>query len=207
MKHGSSIVLLSCVLAMATCAALRAHESPVERVARMLRLWTEGDQLRLRYEETYSERSALLELHAMDANGDGTIQDAERFDFLTHKALELAAHFRVHVANTSLQCVPVGRVGLRRGWRQVYDFSSALTAIPAGTNKLQLVIRGIPVQPGEFQWTIGRGREGDGLPRSKGKAKLRVAPALMRARDTNMQPDRIELDFVLEIGAEARDDQ
>ena len=205
MKHGTSIVLLSCVLAMATCAALRAHESPVERVERMLRVWTEGDQLRLRYEERYSERSALLELHAMDANGDGTIQDTERSDFLADKALQMAAHFRVQVANTSIQCVPVGRVALHRGWRHVYDFSSPLTATPTGTSALRIAIRGLHVQPGEFQWTIGRGKEGDALPRPEGEAKLRVAPTAMRARDANRQPELIELDFVLDIGAKAGD--
>ena len=198
MKPESTTVQLSCLLMAVIVSTVRAHESPIERVARMLRLWTGDGVLHLRYEEAYSERSALLELHAMDTNADGIIQATEQRTYFAGKADGMAAHFDVRVGNAVLKAVPDGDVVLRRGWRQVYNFSVPLTAIPAGTNALRVAIRGLHIQPGEFQWTLGAGPEAGAPPRSGQRSGPSIKPVKPADRKANRKPGRIELDFLLE---------
>ncbi|MBM4148935.1 MAG: hypothetical protein FJ224_07815 [Lentisphaerae bacterium] len=197
MKRESRTVLLSCLVMAMVFSAAQAHESPVERVGRMLRIWTDGSRLWLRYEAEYSERSVLLELHAMDANGDGAIQNEEQTAFLTTKANALAEHFRVRIGDASLTPTHAGPVVLKRDWRQICDFSVPITDVPAGTNDLRLTIQGMHVQPGEFQWTIGRGEKEDGPIPSEGKASLSARKAQPAAHSANRKQDCIELDFTL----------
>lgn len=204
MKHESTTVLLSCLLPAVICLTARAHESPIERVDRMLRLWTGNERLHLRYEEAYSERSALLELHAMDTNADGIIQDKERRTYFAAKANGMAAHFDVRVGNAIRKPVPAGNVVLRRGWRQVYNFSVPLKAAPAGTTTLRVAIRGMHVQPGEFQWTIGAGSKEATPPRSGQRSGLSIKPVKPADRGANRKPDKIVLDFLLETAPKDR---
>lgn len=136
---------------------LQAHESPVDLVSRTLTLWVEGERLRVRYEEQVSERNALLELYAMDRNRDGSIQDDERDAFLTEKAKRLAEQMKFSGATAKL--TPTGPVVLRRGWRQVYEFTTDASAFGRGPHSLTLVVMGSRQRPGPFQVTIGRPRD------------------------------------------------
>ena len=198
MKRNSTAFLLCGLLMGAAVPCAQAHESPVERVGRALRIWTEGRQLRLRYEAEYSERSALLELDAMDVNGDGTVQESERRAYLADKANRLASHVRVSVGQDTLRPVPVGEVSLSRGWRQSIDLGVSLAEVPAGTNELRVTVQGLHIQPGEFQWTVGRGEKESAPPDSAAKATLRPGPVKTRGPDAVRKADCIELDFVLE---------
>ncbi len=156
MKRVLSLSAAISVLVLGSCLQLQAHESPVDSVSRTLTFWTEGSRLRMRYEQQISERSALLELHAMDRNRDGIIQDNEKETFMSDKARRLADGLKIAAESVSLKLTPVGPVVLRRGCRQVYEFETDLSIIPSSIYRLVLSDMNSRVRPGPFQWTILR---------------------------------------------------
>lgn len=185
------------VLALGCCLRLQAHESPVDPVSRTLTFWAEGDRLRVRYEEQVSERSALLELYAMDRNRDGVIQDGERDAFMGDKAKKLAGLLTVRIAGAPLDLAPVGPVVLRRGWRRIFEFEASLAAIAAGTHRIELSDMNSRFRPGPFQWTVGRPADLGAKGASPGRAvTLRGVPpggvGSMRG-----EADRVGLEAVL----------
>lgn len=190
---------LSCLMFVLLSAALQAHESPVERIDRMLRVWAWDGRLHLRYEVSYNERSALLELHAMDTNADGTIQEQERHTYFAAKAERMAEHFEIHVGDATRKPISTGEVMLRRNWRQVYDLSVPLTTLASGENVLRVAVRGMHIQPGEFRWTIGSGQAGAAPRAANGNPVGRLKPA-ESAKDSAGRPSGdIELSFILEV--------
>ena len=156
------------ILALGCCTHLLAHESPVDQIPRSLSLWVEGDRLQVRYEEQLSERSALLELYAMDRNRDGVVQDSERDAFLDEKVRQLIERLRLSGTTTprDAKLKPVGSVVLRRGYRQVYEFEIDTSAFERGPHNFTLTVLDSRHRPGPFQATIGRPSD---LPPSEGR--------------------------------------
>src|SRR5690606_36636478 len=70
-------LFLWCIAAAATIASLTtfapAHESPVDHVTRVIDLRIADGRLYLIYRIELGERASLLEMHKIDANGDGSI--------------------------------------------------------------------------------------------------------------------------------------
>lgn len=159
------------IVAFGWAGYLPAHESPVDPVSRSLTFWMEGDRLRLRYEVQISERSALLELYAMDRDRNGVIQTSEQDAFLTDKARQLAERMKLQGEMTSLKLTPVGPVVLRRGWRQIYEFEAELSALPSSTHRLTLSDTNSRFRPGPFQWKIRHASDlpAQGAPPRRGR--------------------------------------
>ena len=63
----------------------RGHESPIDHVERELRLVAEDGQVVLTYRLLPTERAALMELKAMDADGNGTIDFPEFLNLMARK--------------------------------------------------------------------------------------------------------------------------
>jgi hypothetical protein len=185
------------IAAFGYCGRVQAHESPVDPVSRTLTFWVDGIRLHIRYEEQISERSALLELHAMDRNRDGIVQDRERDSFLADKASRLAEGLKIQGGSVSLKVTSDGPVALRRGWRQVYSFAADLSAIPTSLLRIRLSDLNSHLRPGPFRWTIGRPSD---LPATEGAPAARITA--LRAGSSgatlSMQggEDRVDLEFV-----------
>jgi len=197
MNPATRMMAAALALAFGCCPRVQAHESPVDPVSRSVTLWIEGDRLRVRYEEQISERSALLELYAMDRNRNGIIQDDERDAFLGEKAKRLAGQLRLsEVSGPAVKLTPTGTVTLRRGWRQVYEFVTDVSVFGRGPHNLTLTVSGSLQQPGPFQATIGRPRDlpaGEG-PREKVGALSGAASSAGSLRGVE---DRVDLQLTL----------
>ena len=203
MRRTVITVVLSSLLIAGASSLLQAHESPVDLVGRKLRMWIEGDWLRVRYEEQLSERSALLELHVMDLNRDGTIQDDERSSYLTDKARLAAERLQMRLDDTPIALTPLGPVECRQGWRQVYDFRVALTNVTTGTHALRLTNRYSNTRPGAFQWAVGRPVELVARGVAPGRATLRAKPK--PPSDTPYGDDALlEVEFQLDMAEGVR---
>lgn len=196
LKKALPFALVSSLLVAWLCTLLPAHESPLDVLTRTLRFWVQGDQLFLRYEEKVSERSALLELHAMDRNRDGIVQDEERDMYLGEKARKLVTRLHLRVAETPLTLTARGPVALRRGWRQIHDFQVSLAALPRGVHTLQMSDDNARMRPGQVSWTIGSPEAPGKETASRPMAKLSSKPRSGGKADLG---DSNVLEFILEI--------
>jgi hypothetical protein len=200
MKRALTRMILAALLATVLCPRLQAHESPVDQVSRTLRLWVEGDRLRLRYEERVSERCALLELLAMDRNRNGIVQDGEQRTFFAAKARQVASRLQARMDGAPLELEVREPVTLRRGWRQVYEFQIPLAAVPGGAHVLRIADRNNQMRPGPFQWMIGRPVDLGERSAAPGRAQLRAQSSAVAAPEL-AQPDLPELELVLDFEA------
>ncbi|MCJ8332475.1 MAG: hypothetical protein MJH11_21140 [Lentisphaeria bacterium] len=199
MRRTLTTVWLSGLLSLGIVSTLSAHESAVDRVSRNLRLWIEGDHLRIRYEEQISERSALLELHVMDRNRDGSVQDKERVSYLLAKAKLAASRLRIQIDGKPLVLTPMGPVDLRRNWRQVYHFQAPLADVLAGDHVFQLTDHNSQMRPGPFLWTLGPSKAVEAKMKGPRIASLR-GPRTGKA-EQNSALGSIRLNLVLKVAA------
>jgi len=181
------------IAAFGWCGRLPAHESPVDPVSRTLTFWTEGMILRIRYEQRISERTALLELHAMDRNRDGIIQESEKEAFMADKARRLAEGLKLQADTVSLTLTPVGSVVLRRGWRQVYEYKTDLSMV--SSHRVTLHDTDSRLRPGPFRWTIGRPADVAAKGASAGSTVTLRAGSSGESLSMWGGEDRVELEF------------
>lgn len=135
----------------------RAHDSPMDHLRRELRLWVENGNLRLRYRLQLSERSALLQLHAMDRNRDGKITLPERQRFFAAFSRELASLLKITVAGKPLPLQPVGAVKFDPRFGQTYEFKAPLAGAGPGRHAGRLGDLYSRRYPGAFHYypTLG----------------------------------------------------
>lgn len=196
MRRGLRVGMVAGVLLSGCCLQLQAHESPVDPVSRTLTFWVQGDRLRLRYEVQITERSALLELRAMDRNRDGAIQDSERDDFMADKARRLAERLNLSMGSTPMKLTPIGSVALGRGWRQTFEFEATFSNLASGSYNLEFSDRNSWLRPGPFQWTIGRPADLPPKgPSDAGSAVLRAGPSVSPG-STHDEASRIALQLL-----------
>ena len=112
--------------------AARAHESPIDHVERELDLSVKDGQLCLGYRLHYTDRALVMQLLAMDANGDGKLNDEERAAYFTDFAQKLADSFSVQVDGKSVKFKPVGSMHPDGRLGQTYDFAAPLGALTPG---------------------------------------------------------------------------
>ena len=146
----------------------RGHESPIDHVERELRLVAEDGQVVLTYRLLPTERAALMELKAMDTDGNGTIADKERDAFLAAKSQAIAKQIAIEIDDFSLPLAPRGGVRCDPQLGQTFVFAARLPTLTSGRHPGKLVDGHSRDYPGGFVWKDpGRG----------GSAAVRFEPA------------------------------
>jgi hypothetical protein len=118
MKH------LLCLLMLGYAAA--AHESPIDHVDRRLAFTVSGDTLELRYRFRQTQRAALLQLRAMDANNNGRINAAERERFFKQTGERLAGRLKLKAAGSEMTFRTTDAVVLRPDFSQEFRLTVPL---------------------------------------------------------------------------------
>lgn len=128
------------------------HESPIDHVERELRLVAEDGQVLLTYRLLPTERAALMELKAMDADGNGTIADKERDAFLAAKSQAIAKQIALEIDEFSLPLEPRGGVRCDPQLGQTFVFAARLPPLASGRHPGRLVDGHSRDYPGGFVW-------------------------------------------------------
>ncbi len=156
----SSLIALALVSALCPTPG-RGHESPIDHVDRELRLFAEDGQVLLTYRLLPTERAALMEFKAMDADGNGTIADGERDAFLAAKSQTLAKRITLEIDEIPLPLAPRGGVRCDPQLGQTFVFAARLPTLAAGRHPGKLVDGHSRDYPGGFVWKDpGRGGSG-----------------------------------------------
>ena len=156
----SSLIALALVSALCPTPG-RGHESPIDHVERELRLFAEDGQVLLTYRLLPTERAALMELKAMDADGNGTITDKERDAFLAAKSQAIAKQITLKIDEFSLPLAPRGGVRCDPQLGQTFVFAARLPTLASGRHPGKLVDGHSRDYPGGFVWKDpGRGGSG-----------------------------------------------
>ena len=165
----------------------RGHESPIDHVERELRLVAEDGQVVLTYRLLPTERAALMELKAMDTDGNGTIADKERDAFLAAKSQAIAKQIAIEIDDFSLPLAPRGGVRCDPQLGQTFVFAARLPTLTSGRHPGKLVDGHSRDYPGSFVWKEP-GRGGSGAVRFEP-----VAP--VTSRRSQDHPPWLELQF------------
>ena len=165
----------------------RGHESPIDHVERELRLVAEDGQVVLTYRLLPTERAALMELKAMDTDGNGTIADKERDAFLAAKSQAIAKQIALEIDDFSLPLAPRGGVRCDPQLGQTFVFAARLPTLTSGRHPGKLVDGHSRDYPGSFVWKEP-GRGGSGAVRFEP-----VAP--VTSRRSQDHPPWLELQF------------
>lgn len=153
MKTLSHCLIIGLASASAAWPSMgRGHESPIDHVERELRLFAEDGQVRLVYRLLPTERATLMELRAMDTDGDGIVSAAERDAFFARKAEALARLIELRIGERPLPLEPVGSVRLDPQLGQTFLFAAALPALPPGRHPGTLVDGHSRDYPGGYVW-------------------------------------------------------
>lgn len=161
---GAALLTLR-LLGIAVCA----HESPVDHVEREFTLRVENDVLHLGYRIQYSERSILLQFHAMDTDHDGIISEAERTKFFEAQAQMLAGLFKLEFKGRALLLQPSVAVKCDERLGQTFTFTAPLGALDSGKHAGLLTDGYARVYPGPYKWQPSE-------PTGLGKAFVRPLP-------------------------------
>ena len=143
--------LFTAALLFSTTPAL-AHESPVDHVERTMSMWIADGRFMLSYRLAISERSALLELHAMDTDRDGKISDAERDAYFLARARWLASQVKIEMDGVAVPLSPVGRVTLDPQFGQSYLFEGPADQFKPGKHTGRLVDDYARKYPGYYRY-------------------------------------------------------
>jgi hypothetical protein len=177
-------------LAFASAAwptAGRGHESPIDHVERELRLSAEDGQVQLVYRLLPTERATLMELRAMDADGDGTVSEQERDAFFAGKAHAIARLIELRIGDRPLPLAAVGSVRCDPQLGQTFLFAAALPALPAGRHPGTLVDGHSRDYPGGYVWKE---------PGQGGSGGVRIEPVPSgNASGSRDHPPWLELQF------------
>ncbi len=123
--------------------ATSAHESPIDHVSRVLQLTVQRkdavDHLMISYRIVLSERAALLQLRAMDANQDAKISDAERAEYLDKLAVDISRQMQMTVDETAVPVAVAGSCQLDAEFGQTFTFSVPLPRLTSGVHTAQLL--------------------------------------------------------------------
>jgi len=165
----------------------RGHESPIDHVERELRLIAEDGQVVLTYRLLPTERAALMELKAMDTDGNGTIADKERDVFLAAKSQAIARQIALEIDEFPLPLAPRGGVRCDPQLGQTFVFAARLPTLASGRHPGKLVDGHSRDYPGGFVWKEP-GRGGSGAVRFEP-----VAP--VPSRRSQDHPPWLELQF------------
>ena len=126
---------MKCITATLLCLLLllvrfplapEGHDSPIDHVDRGVRIWVDGENICVAYQVQLSERAALMELHVMDANGDGSVSDSERDAFLEKFYALLGPQLELELGGKKIELKPSQKTQLLPQFRQVFTFSGPI---------------------------------------------------------------------------------
>jgi len=184
---------LLCAAVLATASAATAHESPIDHVDREYRLAVKADALVVSYRIGLTERAALMQLHAIDTNADGRIDDAEADTFFKAQATTLAGLLKLQLDGQPLVFTPTAPVQRDARFGQTYTFSAPLGKLTPGRHLGVLADGHSRMYPGAFRWL----RPGEGGPKD-----IRVE-AVVVPQDAGVtqreHPPWIELKFAIVV--------
>ena len=118
--------LAAFILSCAAFVEARAHESPIDHVDRSLRFSVRGGDLVLQYRLRKTPRAALLELRAIDEDGDGRISQTEREQYFESRGKRLAKLMRLVERNKAIPFEVSERVLLHPDFSQEFHFTARL---------------------------------------------------------------------------------
>ena len=163
MKHSSSrsggraAALFAAIFLTSTTFA---HESPVDHVSRTMFMWIADGRLMLSYRLQITERSALLELRAMDTNHDSKISDAERDAYFADRAKWLASQIALTLDGATITLSPVGKVTLDPQFGQYYLFEARMDQLKPGHHTGQLIDDYARKFPGYYRYHEADAKQG-----------------------------------------------
>lgn len=183
-------IIIRMLIGLSVLAPLaRAHESPVDHVEREFRLNVVDGLFRVSYRVGLTERAALLQLRAVDTNGDGQVSDEEAAVFFTAQAKMFADLVELEVNGQRLPLTPAEPVALDAKFGQTYIFTAPLGALAQGAHPGRLIDGYSRLYPGSYRWV----EPGVGVTND-----VRVEPRNVLANQSaglNEHPAWIELPF------------
>ncbi len=157
---------IAMTMVMAACGVALAHESPVDHVHRILRMSAqrldENDLVVVSYRMVLPERAALLQLKAMDQDGDGKISEEERDAFFKHRGEEIAKQLQMSVDDKPVAVTVAGKVVLDPVFGQTFVFEARVPKLAAGVHKGKLVDLYSQRYPGPYVWRASTATPGTG---------------------------------------------
>lgn len=185
-KSFHHLLLIRLLIALVlTPVSGRGHESPIDHVERELQLFARDGKVWLVYRLLPTERAVLMELEAMDADGNGRIADEERDVFFAGKGRAIAKSIELTIGDRSLAIEPDGGVRYDPQLGQTFLFTAPLPPLEPGRHPGKLVDGHSRDYPGGFVWkSPGRG----------GPETIRFEPVTRDARG-HEHPPWLELQF------------
>lgn len=158
--HSVPAPLLGVAIVFALITRPTAHESPVDHVERSLRLSNAGDTIVVSYRLQITERAALLQLHRMNTDKNGTISEKERDAFFNSFSAQLATQLKLGIDGRSFEMKPAAPVKLDAEFGQTYVFTAPLNALGAGKHVGNLIDEYSRAYPGAYRVRAEESKKG-----------------------------------------------
>ena len=158
-----------------------AHESPVDHVSRTMSMWIADGRLTLSYRLQITERSALLELQAMDTDHDGKISDAERDAYFADRTKWVARQITITMDGTTVTLSPVGKVTLDPQFGQSYLFEARGDQLQPGRHTGQLIDDYARKFPGYYRYHEADAKQGARPFKPTRRRSIRTRPITRRS--------------------------
>ena len=130
----------------------QGHDSPIDHVDRGIRIWVEGENIWVAYQIQVSERMALMQLHAMDINGDGAVSDEERDVFFERFYAMLKPQIELELNGQKIELKPALKVQFLPQFHQIFTFSGAIGKLTEKKMNGQFMDSYSRNYPGDYRW-------------------------------------------------------
>ncbi|MCJ8328679.1 MAG: hypothetical protein HRT89_00240 [Lentisphaeria bacterium] len=125
----------------------QAHESPIDHIDRLIKVWIEKDGLHISYQMHLSERQALLQLRAVDTDKNGQINGTEKATYFKSHGEKVASYLVLTLGKKRLPITLAEPVLLRANFSQRYHFVAPMD-FKAGQTDLLLTDNYSHLYPG-----------------------------------------------------------
>ena len=146
------IALLLAILAF-FITPVSAHESPIDHIDRVVKIYIEDGKVHLVYRIRLQERQVFFQLQQMDLDADGIISDAERNAYFKKIANQLTKDLRLEIDGKPMTLVSEHPVRLSPDLSQTYHLTAPLAALPVGNHTGRFVDDFSRTHPGDYLWT------------------------------------------------------
>jgi hypothetical protein len=153
MKHAdATLKIIGLALALLLAASpLRAHESPIDHVDRVVQVYIEEGLVHVVYRFRCEERQVMLQLFRMDKNSDGKISDDERAAWFEKEAKDITARLRLEIDGKPLT-LTADSPSLAPDLSQTYHFTAPLPALSPGDHSGKFTDEFSREHPGDYRW-------------------------------------------------------